>query len=187
MTTINYMHVGDTIHCLYCHESTKLPMHKHIQICDEYLDGKDTSPCTETCGKYFKSTQPTEGWKTEFREYFDKTLKPKKPTMGNLDRELCVDFIDKLLSQVKAEVVICAAIKLKDGRVLRCHRHGDGMLNAHHNGWELAEGIEQQGFITSKGRYVSREEGRKLQDAAGVKSVDPEGYRGTTIFSEDLY
>ena len=85
------------------------------------------------------------------------------------------------------EIVICAGIKLKDGRVLRCHRHGDGMLNAHHNGWELFNGIEQQGFITSKGRYVSREEGRKLQDKAGIKSADKDGYRGNTLFSEDLY
>ncbi len=85
------------------------------------------------------------------------------------------------------EIVICSGIKLKDGRVLRCHRHGDGMLNAHHNGWELAEGMEQQGFVTSTGRYVSREEGRKLQDVAGIKSVDKDGYRNNTLFSEDLY
>ncbi len=38
-------------------------------------------------------------WEKEFREYFDKTLKPKKPTMGNLDREILVDFIRNLLSQ----------------------------------------------------------------------------------------
>lgn len=85
------------------------------------------------------------------------------------------------------EIVICAAIKCDDGRILRCNRHGDGMLNAHHNGWKLAEGSEQQGFITSKGRYVSREEGRILQDEAGIPSADPEGYRGKTLFSEDLY
>lgn len=85
------------------------------------------------------------------------------------------------------EIVICSGIKLEDGRVLRCHRHGDGMLNAHHNGWKLAEGEEQQGFITSTGRYVSREEGRKLQEAAGIPSADPEGYRYNTLFSEDLY
>lgn len=87
----------------------------------------------------------------------------------------------------KEEIVICAGIKLADGRVLRCHRHGDGMLNAHHNGWKLAEGVEQQGFVTSTGRYVSREEGRKLQDLAGIPSADKDGYRGTTLFSEDLY
>ena len=85
------------------------------------------------------------------------------------------------------EIVICSGIKLEDGRVLRCHRHGDGMLNAHHNGWKLFAGIEQQGFITSTGRYVSRKEGRILQDLAGIKSAAKEGYRGDTLFSEDLY
>jgi hypothetical protein len=45
-----------------------------------------------------------EEWKDEFREYFDKTLKPKKPTIKNLDRELCVDFISKQIEQAR-EVV----------------------------------------------------------------------------------
>lgn len=50
--------------------------------------------------KMFDELDRVEGggwdWPTEFREYFDKTLKPKKPTMGNLDRELLVDFIRKV-------------------------------------------------------------------------------------------
>jgi len=41
---------------------------------------------------------PPKTWQDDFREYFDKTLKPKKPSMGGLDRELCIDFIEKLLS-----------------------------------------------------------------------------------------
>ena len=32
-------------------------------------------------------------WEKEWREYFTKTLKPKKPTMANLDLELSVNFI----------------------------------------------------------------------------------------------
>lgn len=40
-----------------------------------------------------------EGWEAAFREYFDKCLKPKKPSMKNLDRELCVNFISTLLTQ----------------------------------------------------------------------------------------
>ena len=48
-------------------------------------------------------------------------------------------------------------------------------------------GKMEQGFITSKNRYVSREEGRKLQDEAGIKSIDKDGYRYNTLFSEDLY
>ena len=31
----------------------------------------------------------------EFREYFDKCLKPKKETMKNLDRELCVNALER--------------------------------------------------------------------------------------------
>ena len=34
-----------------------------------------------------------------------KTLKPKKPTMKNLDRELMVDFISKLLTSHSTELV----------------------------------------------------------------------------------
>lgn len=41
----------------------------------------------------------------EFREYFDKTLKPKKPTMGNLDREIIIDFIAKEIEQAKQKTI----------------------------------------------------------------------------------
>lgn len=47
--------------------------------------------------------------------------------------------------------------------------------------------FENEGFITSKNRYVSREEGKKLQEKAGIKSADKNGYRHKTLFSEDLY
>lgn len=50
-----------------------------------------------------------------------------------------------------------------------------------------ADDMYSQGFITNRGRFVSRTEGRKLQDAAGIPSADREGYRGNTLFSEDLY
>jgi len=88
----------------------------------------------------------------------------------------------------KPEICICAAIKLNDGTVVRGHRHAD----CFHAG--VAEHLDQkelmigdQGFITSYNRYVTREEGRKLQDAAGIPSASPEGYMRGTLFSEDLY
>lgn len=34
-----------------------------------------------------------EEWKDELREFFDKNLKAKKPTMMNLERELLVNFM----------------------------------------------------------------------------------------------
>jgi len=85
------------------------------------------------------------------------------------------------------ETVICAAVRTEDGQVIRGHRHGHAMVVARDMKLQLEEGPGQQGFITSRNRYVTREEGRKLQDAAGIPSADPGGYRGTTLFSEDLY
>lgn len=85
------------------------------------------------------------------------------------------------------EIIICAAVKAEDGSIFRGHRHGDCMLTINRAGLKLWPGIEQQGFITSRNRYVLREEGRKLQDAAGIPSADKEGYRYNTLFSEDLY
>lgn len=86
------------------------------------------------------------------------------------------------------EIVICAAVKTRSGKVFRGHRHADAIKVAHDAGWTHQDlSFADQGFITSRNRYVTREEGRKLQDAAGIKSADPEGYHGTTLFSEDLY
>lgn len=95
------------------------------------------------------------------------------------------------------EKIICSAIKI-NGHIWRGHRHGHAMQAMRDElGWEMTgkelhnfyigEDKLEQGFITSKGKYVSREEGRKLQDEAGIKSVDKDGYRGATLFSEDLY
>lgn len=88
------------------------------------------------------------------------------------------------------EIVICAAVRAKDGKIVRGHRHNDAMrtlqgMPAYRDERFYAE--EDQGFITSFNRYVTREEGRALQDAAGIPSADPGGYHKGTLFSEDLY
>ena len=36
-----------------------------------------------------------EEWKEELRDFYDKNLKAKKPTMKNLEREILVDFVQK--------------------------------------------------------------------------------------------
>jgi hypothetical protein len=96
------------------------------------------------------------------------------------------------------ETVICAAIRLPDGRIFRGHRHSDcihvarytvnwnGGVKPRDDRWD-ASMCEDQGFITSRNRYVDRKEGMRLQLAAGIESVAPGGYRGETLFSEDLY
>lgn len=92
------------------------------------------------------------------------------------------------------EIVICAAVKSTTGFIVRAQRHGDCIFlmaegRVYENGQKLTPGRKQedQGFITSTGRFVTREEGRKLQDAAGIPSASPEGYMPGTLFSEDLY
>lgn len=58
--------------------------------------------CINTKCKYCHlESSMSEEWEEEFRKYFDKTLKPKKQTIKNLDREIIIDFIRKLL--LKAE------------------------------------------------------------------------------------
>ena len=41
----------------------------------------------------------------ELREFFDKALKPKKPTIKNLERELLVDFFRQALKEQAEQVV----------------------------------------------------------------------------------
>lgn len=87
------------------------------------------------------------------------------------------------------EICICAAIKMTDGYIARGHRHGDCIRHVNEHYAYLRKEVNWnghvQGFMTGHNRFVTREEGRKLQDAAGIKSV--EEYRGDTLFSEDLY
>lgn len=85
------------------------------------------------------------------------------------------------------EICICAAVKTTTGLIIRGHRHSDALSAMRDRGLTPDESHEAQGFITSYNRYVTREEGRKLQEAAGIPSADPEGYQGNTLFSEDLY
>lgn len=90
-------------------------------------------------------------------------------------------------SNKRQEVCICAAVQSSDGQIIRCQRHADGFRALGARGLELADAPSGQGFITSSGRYVDRAEGRKLQDAAGIPSADPWGYRTQGLLSEDLY
>lgn len=101
-----------------------------------------------------------------------------------------------LAAEVIKEFVICAAIRLPDGTIFRGHRHTDCIKTAkEYVNWNkgdpgeywVSNMAQDQGFITSYNRYVSRKEGYLLQKAAGIDSVAEGGYRGETLFSEDLY
>lgn len=90
-------------------------------------------------------------------------------------------------SGVEPEFVICAACITKEGRIFRGHRHDDAIQAAGKNGCHPSSLTATQGFITSKGRYVDREEAGRLQKAAGISSIQSTGYYPEVLFSEDLY
>ena len=89
------------------------------------------------------------------------------------------------------EIVICAAVRASDGKVVRGHRHNDAMrtLQGMPAYREERPYGDNQGFVTSRNRYVNRTEGCEIQKTAGIKSVMPEGeqYLGGELYSEDLY
>lgn len=84
------------------------------------------------------------------------------------------------------EIVICAAVRMGNFTI-RGHRHPDCIRNLVER--KLDPQPIEQGFITSRNRYVGREEAMQIQRAAGAKSAyssDGE-LHGTILFSEDLY
>ena len=85
------------------------------------------------------------------------------------------------------EIIICSAVKTTNGKIIRGHRHSDCISAMYDRKLRPDISYNAQGFITSKNRFVDRVEGRELQDEAGIKSADEEGYKGDTLFSEDLY
>jgi hypothetical protein len=87
------------------------------------------------------------------------------------------------------ETIICSAIKTATGFVIRGHRHCDSIRTARSikalTRMEILQA--EQGFITSKNRFVGRKEAKILFDKSGAKSVDKSGYVGDELYSEDLY
>lgn len=50
-----------------------------------------------------------------------------------------------------------------------------------------SKGPEDQGFLTSTGRYVGREEGLQIALASGQPMIDHPSRHATLLFSEDLW
>lgn len=99
---------------------------------------------------------------------------------------------------IEKEYILCAAIKRKEPRPVPRNPYWEGMndiLNIelgyrHHDIMirfygELDTKPNAQGFYTSHGRFVSREEGYEIAKAAG-QIMQISGGEGT-LYSEDLY
>jgi hypothetical protein len=86
------------------------------------------------------------------------------------------------------ETILCAAIcnpeefDMAEKLLIYCgHRHNNILWQGPH----VSRNPYHQGFLTSKGRYVSREEAGKIALEAGqIKELQ---YSTTDLFSEDLY
>ena len=85
------------------------------------------------------------------------------------------------------EKCICAAVKTTNGIIIRGHRHHNCIDIIVEDLNKVPDIHRGQGFITSTGRFVNREEGYQLHKDNGIDSVAKGGYRGRRLFSEDLY
>lgn len=87
------------------------------------------------------------------------------------------------------EICIVAAMRTPTGLVLRGQRHSDCIKALKQieslTYFEIIKA--EQGFITSKNRFVGRKEGYELQKKAKVKSQREGGYTEGRLYSEDLY
>lgn len=85
------------------------------------------------------------------------------------------------------EIIICSAVKF--GKVIvRGHRHADCVHTAHRMRLETKHTKKDEGFITSKNRFVGRKTAYKIQIVAGIKSKDKiNPYVLKELYSEDLY
>jgi len=88
----------------------------------------------------------------------------------------------------RQEYILCAAIHNPDEKdlggmpLIYCgHRHHNILWQGTH----VSRKQKHQGFLTSKGRFVSREDA--LIIALRAKQVYLENIRGNKLFSEDLY
>ncbi len=106
---------------------------------------------------------------------------------GNIYAEIKLADVRDLIDK---EIIICSAVKTPKGLIVRGHRHCDCYNNlSNRPDYKDPKSVAfcEEGFITSKNRYVGREEAMQIQLRAGIASADPGGYRGEMLFSEDLY
>lgn len=132
--------------------------------------------------------------------YNDKTLDPMRKIIKELREEMNVERVktdteEKVIYKAgyikrpsEKEICICAAVICDDGEIIRGHRHGDCIRNMTERNKEIRKpSAHAQGFITSKNRFVDREEGMKLQNEAGIVSKWTGKPIKDLLFSEDLY
>jgi hypothetical protein len=99
--------------------------------------------------------------------------------------------VDEVIADHNRERCICAAIVMPSGEIIEGRRHFDCLTIIRKRGdYRLDICAAKQGFMTSLGRFVDRQEGMNIQRAAGLPSAfsaDGSYISKTDLFSEDLY
>ena len=91
---------------------------------------------------------------------------------------------------LKPDVIVCAAVRRKNGLIVAGPRHFDATMrqllgNITPDQWDWGD----QGFLDQRGKFYSRTEAWKIAQAAGqIKyRVGSDTVDGGTLFSENLY
>lgn len=141
-----------------------------------------------------KENEILEGWRDQivailWRTHSIKYAGATNDLLDNIDDLLTAQAARSFIDGVDSikEIVICAAVIADNGKIFRGHRHSDCLNTMRGCKLKYTFNAENQGFITSKNRYVNRKEAQKLQKAAGIPSADRDGYQGNELYSEDLY
>lgn len=132
------------------------------------------------------SREEVSEWSVEFEELWSDAADPT-PNRKIRIKEFIHSLVNQTLeSAAEKEIVICSAVKAEDGYIARGHRHADCLRVL--EGMKKTQNPDGHGFMTSKNRWVSRNEAYKLQVAAGIESHDKQNpYLGDECYSEDLY
>lgn len=80
------------------------------------------------------------------------------------------------------EMILHAAVKSIDGNIFIGKQHADCFQKAHYLKIKMSPKAEDQGFMTSEGRYVTRSEAAKIAMEAGQIHKETQ-----LLFSEDLW
>lgn len=81
--------------------------------------------------------------------------------------------------------IICSAIKMSNGEIIRGHRHHDCIRTARNIPRLKELQIFEQGFMTSENEFVGRKEAREIAFHAG--QIANNTTHNDLLFSEDLY
>lgn len=103
------------------------PQEEECSECGSRNEGQTGEYPCKKCG--LPGLWDGEPWEEELRDYIDKTLKPRKPGMKNLDREIIIDFVRQTVAKAKAEergrIAVIVAGKMWD--IPMEQRQGSGM------------------------------------------------------------